>query len=156
MSTSLSDGACKLLAKLETRLKGKPGIVSWNCGTDSMLAELTCNGWTVPDAERAARELQRAGVLVIVKTGHFWMMDLHNLDVLTFDVPSDSENAKPPDPIRLSVAASECNVSTTTLKRAIDAGNLESYRRADAPKNSPHLVDRNAVIARYGRRVRPL
>ncbi len=71
--------------------------------------------------------------------------------------PSDATSEKTrPDIITLTVAIADYNVSRATLKRAVKARVLRSYRNASAPSNSHQLVDRNEVASRWPRRASSL
>jgi len=62
------------------------------------------------------------------------------------------EKNKPNDLITLLVAVKEYRVSRATLKRAIKVGNLKSYRKRSAPKNSPHMISRKDIERYYNKR----
>jgi len=49
-------------------------------------------------------------------------------------------------PVRISVAEKKVKPSASTIQRAIDDGEIISYRAKDAKKNSPHLVLQSKVI----------
>jgi len=61
---------------------------------------------------------------------------------------SDSEKTTPDDLITLLVALTDYEVSRPTIKRKIKDGDIHSYRKPEAPCNSPHLVSR-AEIEKY-------
>jgi hypothetical protein len=63
-----------------------------------------------------------------------------------------SESEKPADTITLLVAVKEYGVSRSTLKRRIGKGEIKSYRKQNASKNSPHLIRRTEIEQYYNKR----